>query len=253
MIAQLLRLLMVALLIVGGGASCCSVAVAQDSLEELQRRVDKLGPHQGGAGNPQLQKMLDKALAEAEAMNQSVEIKYPSEQPVVSEDETPRTHVRGPEGVPFPQPEEVYVDPRPTISIGAENKMAENLALPQYTKPPRCDSNEPKREDLPVDDGHKEETILFENLYLPEELVPVDFAEVYGAKVRLFPYGPTAGNGAYVRMRVDAVPCVPYRLRVTNRAWYYEQGNNALRNYDKLPSGRGEFSKWIQQKIMLGK
>jgi hypothetical protein len=253
MIGRFFRLCMVVLLILGGGASYCSVAVAQDSLEELQRRVDKLGPQQGGAGNPQLQKMLDKARAEAEAMNQSVDVKYSGQEPAVSEDDIPRTHVRGPDGVPFPQPEEVYLDPLPTNPFNNENKMAENLPLPQYTKPPRCDSNEPKREDRVVDDGHKEETILFEDLYLPEELVPVDIAEVYGAKVRLFPYGPRAGNGTYVRMRVDAVPCVPYRLRVTNRAWYYEQGNNALRNYDKVPSGRGEFSPWIQQKIMLGK
>ena len=197
--------------------------------------------------------MFDKARAEAEAMKQAIDAKHPTPETVTSGDGIPRTHLRGRDGIPFPPPEEVYIDPHPPISFPTENKMVENIPPPQYTKPPRCDSNEMKREEHPLDDGNKEETILFETLYLPEDLVPVDVSEVYGTKVKLYPYGPTSGDGAYVRMRIDAIPCVPYRLRVTNRAWYYEQGNNALKNYDRLPSGRGEFSKWIQQKLFPGK
>ena len=54
-------------------------------------------------------------------------------------------------------------------------------------------------------------------------------------------------------MSTDAVPCVPYRIRITNRAWYYDRGDKAFKNYDKKPSGLGEYSKWIQQKLFLGK
>jgi hypothetical protein len=243
-----------AIAVVGGvGFFSLSAAFADDSLADLQRHVDKLRSQQEGGDNAEIQRMFDKARAEAEAMKQAVDAKNPTASPATAGETIPRTHVRGPDGVPFPKHEEVYFDPHPAISFPTENKMVDNLPAPQYTKPPRCDANETKREERPVDDGNKEETTLYETLYLPEDLVPVDIAEVYGTKVRLHPYGPQSGHGVYIRMRTDAVPCVPYRLRITNRAWYYEHGNNALKNFDKLPGGRGEFSKWIQQKLFLGK
>ena len=241
------------LLALGVGEFYANTARAEDSLAELQQHVDKLRSQQQGDESAEVRRMFDKARAEAEAMKGAIDAKYQKEDTPIAGDTVPRTHVRGPDGIPFPKPEEVYVDPHPPISFPTENKMVENIPPPQYTKPPRCDSNETRREERPVDDGNKEETTIAETLYLPEDFVPVDVSEVYGNKVKLYPYGPQSGDGVYVRMRTDAIPCVPYRLRITNRAWYYEQGNSALKNYDKLPSGRGEYSKWIQQKLFLGK
>lgn len=238
-----------ALVVLLVGASHPRVVAADDSLAELQRHVDTLRSQQQGSGSAETQRIFDKARAEAEALNQSIDAKVPTPTPPPRATEMPRTHVRGGEGIPFPKPEEVYVDPHPPISFSSESKMAENVPPPQYTKPPRCESNETKRVERPVDNGHKEEVILFETLYLPEDFVPVDAAEVYGNKAQLYPYGATSGKGVYIRMRTDAVSCVPYRIRITNRAWYYDHGDNAFKNYDKKPSGRGEYSKWIQQKL----
>jgi hypothetical protein len=54
-------------------------------------------------------------------------------------------------------------------------------------------------------------------------------------------------------MTLDAAPCVPYRIRVTNRARYYHKGNLALKNYDKQLGGGGQYHSWIQQKLFFGK
>jgi hypothetical protein len=229
------------------------MVAAEDSLADLQRHVESLRTQQQGSGSAETQRIFGKARAEAESLKKAVDAKQPTPTPLPIPDKTPRTHVRGGEGIPFPKPEEVYFDPHPPISFSSESKMAENIPPPQYTKPPRCESNETKREERSVDDGHKEEMILSDTLYLSEEYVPVDVAEVYGTKVQIYPYGPKSGSGVYVRMRTHAVPCVPYRIRITNRAWYYDRGNNALKYYDKQPGGRGEYSKWMQQKLFLGK
>ncbi|MEY4669815.1 MAG: hypothetical protein RL518_2514 [Pseudomonadota bacterium] len=229
------------------------VAFGDDSLAELQRHVDRLRSQQQGASNAETQRVFDKARREAEAMKQAIDARQPIPTSVARGDTTPRTHVRGGDGIPFPKPEQVYLDPHPPISFRTENKMVDTIPTPTYSKPPRCESSETKREERLIDDGAKGETTLFETLYLPEEFVPVDVSEVYGTKVRLYPYGAASGTGVYIRMRTDAVPCVPYRIRITTRAWYYDRGNNALKNYDKQPGGRGEYSKWIQQKLFLGK
>jgi hypothetical protein len=241
------------LLVLLVGAGYPNVGVADDSLADLQRHVDTLRSQQQGNGSAETQRIFDKARAEAEALKQSIDAKVPTPTPAPSGTNIPQTHVRGGEGIPFPKPEEVYFDPHPPISYPTENKMVENIPPPQYTKPPRCDSNETKRIERPIGDGDKEEKVFFETLYIPEDFVPVDVAEVYGSKAQLYPYGATSGKGVYIRMSTDAVPCVPYRIRITNRAWYYDRGNNALKNYDKQPGGRGEYSKWIQQKLFLGK
>ena len=83
--------------------------------------------------------------------------------------------------------------------------------------------------------------------------MPVDPMEVFGSKVEVYTYGPKSGDGVNIRMTVDAVPCVPYRIRVTNHARYYHKGNLALKNYDKQPGGGGQYHPWVQQKVFFGK
>jgi hypothetical protein len=50
-------------------------------------------------------------------------------------------------------------------------------------------------------------------------------------------------------MEIYAVPCVPYRVRMSNVAYYYDQGHNALKNYDGDPKGKGKLSDIIQRKL----
>lgn len=231
--------------------SWCFASYADDSLNDLQKHVETLRAQQQGGGRAETQRIFDKARAEAEAVGAQLQ-KNDSKGPIASQSEIQRTHVRSTDGVPFPKPEEVVLEPRPTIAIPPSAGMAENVPEREYKKPPRCDAAETKRDEWPLDDIN-EERIIGEVLYLPEDLMPVDPMEVFGTKVEVYTYGPKSGNGVNMRMTVDAVPCVPYRIRVTNRARYYSRGNVALKNYDKQPGGQGQYHAWIQQKVFLGK
>ena len=240
----------VALLAVG---AFVSGAHADDTLAELQKHVDNLRAQQQGTNQTDNKRIFDKARAQAEGMSQS--LNQPASQAEVAPDaKLPRTHVRAKDGVPFPKPEEVILPPQPTMPpIVMTNDMAENFIVPVYKKPPRCDRPEARREESIFDDGNRDETTIGEILYLPEDLMPVDSMEVFGSKVQTFTYGPQSGDGVNIRMTLDKVPCVPYRIRLTNRARYYESGDFALKNYERDPSWRGNYHAWIQKKHFFGK
>lgn len=167
--------------------------------------------------------------------------------------DVPRTHVHASEGIPFPKLEEVVLPPPPPIPPFPTSVMIENPPQPEYKKPPRCDNAQTIREALPQEYGSSEEVVISDILYLPEDLMPVDPMDVFGSQVVTYTYGPKSGDGVFVRMFYDAVPCLPYRIRYTNKARYYDRGNVALKNYDKQPSGRGQYHSVMQQKLFLQK
>jgi hypothetical protein len=228
------------------------IARADDTMEELQKHVEKLrGQQQSGArvapqGTVQRPQggiaAVERALQQAPAtpsQDQNIEIA--------------RTHVRSSEGVPFPNPEEVVLPPPPPLPPLPTSIMVAEPAQPEYKRPPRCEGDQNICEALSFEYGPSEEVVVSDVIYLPEDLMPVDPMEVFGSKANTFTYGPKSGDGVNIRMYYDAVPCVPYRIRFTNKAKYVDRGNFALKNYDKQPSGRGQYHTWMQQKLFLGK
>lgn len=163
--------------------------------------------------------------------------------------ELKRTHVRSNEGIPFPRTEEVVLAPPPPFPPLPTSVMIENPPQPEYHKPPKCERSETTREALLDPDGSKDELVLSDVLYIPEHLVPLDPQEVLGSKVVVYPYGPNSGQGINIRMYYDNVPCVPYRIRSTNKARYFDRGDVALNNFDQQPSGRGRRHAWMQKQL----
>jgi hypothetical protein len=241
----------VAVMLYGMVVSMSQQARADDSLTDIQKHVETLRSQQAGASGREAKRIFNRARAEAEAVGAQLERAKP-ETPAPSSSEIARTHVRGSDGVPFPKPEEVVFEPSPPPVIKPSTGMSPKVEDREFRKPPRCESPQTIRDVWPLDE-EKEERIIGDVLYLPEHLMPVDPMEVFGSKVRVFTYGPTSGNGVDIRMTIDAVPCVPYRIRVTNHARYYHKGDRALRNYDKRLNGEGNYHSWIQQKVFLGK
>jgi hypothetical protein len=164
-----------------------------------------------------------------------------------------RGHYRLTSGVGFPSSAEIVVPPVPTFStpsISDEPAVWHSEEQP-LSRPPRCEKNGTNRVlRYPEADDTK---ILHEQIYLSEDLVPLDAAEVYGSQVRLISYGEPASLEVMQRMRSEQIPCVPFRRRLTAAAIYEDWGINALKKYEAKPAAPGVFHPWIEQKLFKGK
>jgi hypothetical protein len=158
------------------------------------------------------------------------------------------SHVRAEGGIPFPKQEEVVFEPF-EFKTPTPDPNYVPWEGPKYKRPGRCDRANTEKIPLSINGAPMREEGLLDQIYLSEDLVPVDAGEVFGSHASLIPYGPSSGDGVYVHMETDNVPCVPFRIRITTTTMYRQSGNDALRNYDKKLSGEGEFHSWIQQKL----
>lgn len=159
---------------------------------------------------------------------------------------TPLSHTAGKEGIPFPKPEDVLLKPIPTADI--LTPTPEPVSTPEpYRKPGRCEKSETRREVF--EPGAGESQLLYDILFVSEDLVPLEPDEVFGAKVELNPYGPNSSKASEIRMEIYNVPCLPYRIRMTNVAYYYDSGLHALKNYSKNQAGRGELHPVMSSKL----
>lgn len=156
------------------------------------------------------------------------------------------------EGLPFPPVDSIVWDPDPPGLKELRESSPPAVPIPiatPYQRPSRCERHYTTRTVMYPDAVEEKDTPLFDKLYLAEDMVPIDSAEVYGARARLYTYGTTSGEGVYLRMESDRVPCVPYRVRMTNTARYEDFGFNALKNYTKDQSGQGTFDAWVSNKL----
>jgi hypothetical protein len=174
-----------------------------------------------------------------------------AEVPSESQQNVLLSHSIGKEGVPFPKPEDSKWPPGRNSDVKAVPTEVPVPTPTPYQQPKRCTKNETQR--VVYKEKETETKLFTDYLYIPEELIPMDPEEVFGSKVSLIPYGPEAGEVAKIQMRINEVPCVPYRQRLTNTTWYYDTGINALKNYDGAPSGPGKLHPLMQQKLYPSK
>jgi hypothetical protein len=161
----------------------------------------------------------------------------------------PLSRILGQEGVSFPKPEEVVLKPAPTSAPQsfATATPAPLWSPPPYTPPKKCEENTIKREVVYKD---ADDSILMrDKLFLPEDFVPLDPEEVFGAKVTLEPYRPSLESSSLQTMELYKVPCLPYRIRRTQQAEYHLYGTHALRTYTATPTGKEKFHPFMVQKL----
>lgn len=157
------------------------------------------------------------------------------------------SHVTLTEGVEFPKEDEIIWEPTPTAPPIPEVDKAQQQQERTYRKPGRCEKDGTRRAIWNA--GASETRALYDYLYLPEDLVPVDPQEVFGADVKLEPVGPKSGEAVEILMEINGVPCLPYRRRITDLASYEDFGVNALRNYSKDQAGKGTLDIRMQHKL----
>ena len=153
--------------------------------------------------------------------------------------------ITGNEGVSFPSPEQIIMQPTPTPEIWP-SETPQPTPTP-WQRPGRCGRSETLKIGALPKNGAAD--ILSDKLFLPEDLVPIDEGEVYGAGVYLYPYGPNQGQGQYLAQEMYVVPCLPYRIRQTPWGYFEHRGDDALKRYGSSGMSSSTFHPWVEQKL----
>lgn len=164
------------------------------------------------------------------------------------------SHSVGKEGRPFPPPEDVVMQPVPTSTPEMTPTPAPEWTPQPYAAPRRCLKDGTQRELFSPDDRQHpaENKVPYSDmLFVAEDLVPIDPEEAFGPNVRIIPYEAVLEPNQYplLMMEIYDVPCLPYRIRVTNLARYTDTGLNALKLYSGGPAHKGKLSPLIQRKL----
>lgn len=164
-------------------------------------------------------------------------------------------HLRSTKGIPFPPPEQ-QAGPRPSkeyftkgvdkaIRMRAE-KMNEAMkkTLVPHDLP---DCRAAKTETRSAKTKNDQEKIFFDMLFIRKEMIPLNADEVFGKKTLIRSFRLDKATPSTLSAIGLNVPCLPYRMRVTNAGVFKHQGIDALKNYDSGPSGPGVLSDVMQQ------
>lgn len=202
----------------------------QAFLSEYQREIDQMREDLGLSAMPKAGETPSAEQTGAEIDPSKIKIRV----------------ITGNEGIPFPSPEQVVLEPSPTPVVVATFTPIPT-ATP-YQRAERCPRSETiKKQHSPNNGDNK---ILLDKLFLHEDLIPLDSDEVYGAGVSLYPYGPGAGEGQYILQEMYNVPCLPFRMRVTSWGQYEHMGDDALKNYgDQQGRGIPKLHPWVSEKL----
>lgn len=228
------------------------VTCARSEVTEAEIRASLEAQRSAGVqlSNTQIEEIVASfrnSKREGVATNQNTEsipFRPPESEPIIS-------IVRGSTGIPFPKPEE-SVWPTPIPQTVIEPVVSTPLPVPTptpYQRPLRCTHDATKVVPLEGASTDQPEEFSYDSLFLAEELVPQDAAEVFGELVWLVPYGPESGEAAYLRMEIYQVPCLPYRERRSSRAIYQYFGVEALKRYEAQSNGRGVVHPFIRDKL----
>lgn len=164
-------------------------------------------------------------------------------------------HLKGEYGVPLPNPDEIrqsYVSltnpqlPTPDEQILKEQMDEEYMEhLRQLLTPikfPRCTSSSRSELDTGYVLDKLGSEVEADFLFIAEEDLPPennDYVELFGRKTQVRPISEWS-LPAQFGAKSMGFDCLPARLRATKAKVFREQGEYALRNYDKDQFGKGE-------------
>jgi hypothetical protein len=215
-----------------------SWGLTTENLEQELSRKLMLPP-----GSPVLRQILSSIHKEDSA----VKIESP---PSILEQERPVIkHIRASAGIPFPTIEEInfpfdprQIDREELIKEVTELLEAYVAMVPKMMEIPKLsvctEAKTVKRERKDFNRGDAND-VLYDILYINEQSMPSFDLEQLGDNIELSFYDPKKPNPLSYSARVLSVPCLPYRIRATGRNIFQHQGEDALKNYDDNPNGRG--------------
>jgi hypothetical protein len=157
--------------------------------------------------------------------------------------------ISGGEGVAFPKPEEVVLEPVPTFAqIEAVTHYTPEPTATPWMRPGKCAASGNRRiEMLNIQDN--DDRVLNDRLFVASELNPLDPDEIYGVGVKIYQYGSGVGEEQYTYQEIYQVPCLPFRIRSTSWGEIQYFGNDALKRYDPSSKERPDFHPWVAERL----
>jgi hypothetical protein len=224
------------------------LAWAQDVQSELSQKVSELNERYKPESENEAQQRRIRAGERLGEIESSV---HASERTSIRD---PRfeivSHFRGADGVPFPDAHEVILEPVTDVPAEARAQRAtEYWVAPQHpaSRPLRCTENTTRSIQRRAKGTARD--LIFDRLYVPGELAPVDTSDIYGERTTVEVYDGDSADRVSILMKADTVPCLPYRVRFTDTQAFYHKGEDALANYDKDPTSRGQMHPWVRKKM----
>ncbi len=146
------------------------------------------------------------------------------------------SEIKGSEPPKAPRERERTGPPKPLqFAVKVPQKMEELPNCPKDTSM-KYQFGEPTAEESTKKD------ILFIRSEIPS--VP---DELFGKNVRVFQYKGTTGDPVSVAIKNMRVPCLPFRMRLSEHLSVQDFGLNALRNYDREFNGKGDLHPYVQK------
>ena len=169
---------------------------------------------------------------------------YPdlSDQPVIG-------HYSGTSGVPFPDKiHPMIYYPRESIKRALLERFAEQAVLAREVLAPSRlpDCPESKTVALPYKNykNPKVSRAKLDLIFVRENHPAAKLETEYGQRALMNTVGEEYGSqGAYLAIGMK-VKCLPFRMRLTDRARYIHFGSDAFKNFDNNPDGPGVKVKW---------
>ena len=231
----------------------CSMhqALAQDLQSQLSQKVGELNDRYKPESENEAQQRRIRADGRFAELESSVELSK------LSSIRDPLfeiiSHHRAIGSIPFPDAKDVVLEPIPNMPVESDTQRApEYWITPQRAvkQPPRC--NESRTRAIQRRDKGIAGAVIFDRLYVSQELAPLDTSDIYGVHTTVEIYDGDSAARVSILMEADAVPCLPYRVRFTDTQAFYHKGEDALANYDKDPTGQGQSHVWVRKKIQAG-
>lgn len=168
--------------------------------------------------------------------------------------QSPLSRSKGASVVSFPE----YVDqvwppiPTPETTPIPEDSTPDPTPIPYRFPPKNCSKNETSFE--PANSPSSEPEVMLDRIFIPEGLIPLNPEEELGSNIDLVPLSQDFNDSVIeTKFEIYEVPCVPYRMRVTNNGTFYHSGHDALKNYDLDPNGKGEWGPVMYARLFPGK
>ncbi|MCB0310323.1 MAG: hypothetical protein KDD42_03755 [Bdellovibrionales bacterium] len=166
-------------------------------------------------------------------------------------------HYRGENGIPLPEPSEIY-NP---FDFSREQffEMVEKYkpVMEQTTKAlfqagalPSCAGSTTDKEklDLRGIKGKLKSEVLFDTIYISEEQLGDHSPSDFGERTEIIVYRAGSQEPASLFARQVGVDCLPFRVRITPLYRFIHKGSDALLNFDQHPNKKGKDPEKVKKK-----